>query len=46
MIVQTWSEIFVVISLTIGGLICATALVPASTASVRSAESDFMASLF
>ena len=45
MIAQTWSEILVVFSLTIGWLICASALVAASAASVRSVESDFMASL-
>jgi hypothetical protein len=42
MIAHTWSEIFVVFSLTIGWLICAGALVAPSAASIRSIESDFM----
>src|ERR1039457_2956313 len=46
MIAQTWSEIFVGFSSTIGWLICAKALVAAFAASVSSAESDFIASLF
>jgi hypothetical protein len=45
MIAQTWSEIFVGFSSTIGWLICANALVAASAARARSAESDFIASL-
>src|SRR5882672_8660487 len=45
MIAQTWSEIFVVFSLTLGWLICASALVAANAASVRSVESDFIVSL-
>ena len=44
-IAQTWSEIFVVFSLTIGWLICANALVAVSATSVRSVESDFIVSL-
>ena len=44
MIAQTWSEILVVFSLTIGWLICANALVAASAASARSFESDFIVS--
>ena len=45
MIAHTWSEIFVVFSLSIGWLIWANALVAASAASVRSVESDFIVSL-
>ena len=45
MIAQTWSEILVVFSLTIGWFICANALVAASEASAISFESDFMVSL-
>ena len=42
MIAQTWSEILVVFSLTVGWLICANALVAASATSVRNIESDFI----
>jgi hypothetical protein len=45
MIANTWSEILVVFSLTIGWLICANAPVAASAASIRSVASDLIVSL-